>query len=510
MKNQSLMLLPATLIGGLLFTLLFWEQWPGLNILIFNAFIISMAWINPSLIKSKKLYFFAAMHGLICLLVVFNKTQLSLSTYIISLILYTGFSHQQALRSIFMALLWAILQFITAPFSLLKQASRLSYGKVSLQPLFKLMKYAIVPCAIAGLFTLIYSISNDVFAHYVETLITIFFKNIEKIIHFVFKDLSIGRFMHFCFGVIFSAGLLITLKNQQIIILEQTFENNLSRLKTKSQAIKFIQLLQNIFGGLINTKKMVLKAEYVMALSSFIVLNILLFALNCIDVTSLWFGYQPAASFSADVHQGTNSLIFSILLAMLVIVFFFRGNLNFYPKSKNLRLLANFWMVQNLILIISVFIKVGYYVQNYGLTHKRIGVIIFAFLCIIGLFTVYIKVKKQKTCYFLLRINTIIWFGLILALSTINWDVFIVKYNIAHAKTIQLDTPYLLSLSDSTLPILDQNRQKLSNRQMHPVSYHQNNQLNDRIDAFKERYAAMHWLSWNLNDYLTAQYFQTK
>ncbi|GGI23499.1 hypothetical protein GCM10008119_07950 [Pedobacter mendelii] len=204
-------------------------------------------------------------------------------------------------------------------------------------------------------------------------------------------------------------------------------------------------------------------------------------------------------------------------MALAVIIYFFRGNLNFYSKSKTLRILAFAWMIQNFILIISVFIRDGYYIEFYGLTHKRIGVLVFAILCIIGLTTVYIKVAKQKTFFYLLKINGNIWFVLLLAFSTINWDVLIAKYNLAQSDKISLDAKYLLSLSDKTLPVLDKNRAKLhftedtdTNDRTYAspeTSAFYQQQLYQRIGHFKERHEKVSWLSWNLQDWKTAEYF---
>ncbi|QNR85748.1 DUF4173 domain-containing protein [Pedobacter riviphilus] len=262
---------------------------------------------------------------------------------------------------------------------------------------------------------------------------------------------------------------------------------------------------------------MALKTEYIIGIISFVSLNLLLLCINLIDISTLWFGYKPAGNFSSDLHDGTNALIFSIVLAMAVILYFFRGNLNFYNKSKILKTLAFTWMIQNFILIISVFIRDGYYIEFYGLTHKRIGVVVFALLCIIGLATVYIKVAKQKTLFYLFKVNGNIWFVLLLAFSLVNWDVFIAKYNLAQSDQVGIDVDYLLSLSDKTLPTLDKNRSKLhytASKDLHgreivtpETADFYTKKLDKRIGYFKENFKKVSWLSWNLQDWNTAEYF---
>src|SRR4029078_3225426 len=128
---------------------------------------------------------------------------------------------------------------------------------------------------------------------------------------------------------------------------------------------------------------------------------------NCVDITYVWFGftYNNDINLSEYVHEGTGLLIFSILLAMVLLLFFFRGNLNFYKQNKWLRAGAYAWLLQNSILAVSVLFRDYYYIQHYGLAYKRIGVLIFLAMVLMGLITVFIKIQKRKTAYYLLRVN---------------------------------------------------------------------------------------------------------
>ena len=58
---------------------------------------------------------------------------------------------------------------------------------------------------------------------------------------------------------------------------------------------------------------------------------------------------------------------------MLVLLFFFRGNLNFYKKNKWLRYGAYAWIFQNMVLVVSVLLRAKYYFVYYGkMTLSRI------------------------------------------------------------------------------------------------------------------------------------------
>lgn len=517
MKNKSNLLLLLILIGGLLFSFLFWNERLALNLLIYSIFILAVNFWNPEVPKSPKFKIYALAHLFAAALVVINNSSLSIATYYLSLLLFIGFSHFPQLRTVFLAIITAGIQIFTVPISFVQHLSQVSIGGFNLKPLFRLIKYIVFPIFIVTVFTAIYAGANDVFNHYTSNFLASIEDFFSEILNFLFQDLSLPRFVHFCFGMFLSAGLIISFFSKGLEEAEMNCKEELIRLRRNTKLKTLWYEIVHTFGGSLITKNLALKTEFIIAIISFSALNLLILFLNLIDITTLWFNYKPSGSFSADLHQGTNALIFSILIAMVVIIYFFRANLNFYSKSKTLRTLAYFWMLQNFILIISVFIKDGYYIDVYGLTHKRIGVLVFATLCIIGLITVYIKVAKQKTLFYLLKVNGSIWFILLLAFSTINWDVFIVKYNFANKDSISFDPDYQLSLSDKTLPILDQNRKILTISNTTELPEYQvakpadnielQNKLNSRIGYFKARYEEVSWLSLNLPDWKAAHYF---
>jgi len=520
MKNKSNFLLSSALIGGLLFSFLFWQERLAVNLLIYSIYLLVVTYLNPEIIKSTKIWIYGLAHLLAAILVVANNSDLTLAAYYISLILFIGYSHNQQLRTIFMAFLAAVLQMVTLPFNVIRSLSEVSIGNFNLKPVFKIVKYIFIPGVIVIVFTCLYSAASSVFAHYAEALLINIHDFFENTIGFLFKDLSFGRFMHFCFGLMVTAGLLIAFFDKSLQQIELKCKEQLSRARKNVNHKTIWFEFAKIFSGNLLNKKLALKTEFITGIISFGALNLLLLFLNTIDITTLWFGYKPAGNFSADLHDGTNSLIFSIALAMAIIIYFFRGNLNFYSKSKTLRTLAFVWMFQNIILIISVLIRDGYYIEFYGLTHKRIGVLVFALLCVIGLISVYIKVARQKTFFYLLKLNGNIWFALLLLFSSINWDVFIVKHNLSHSDSISVDADYLLSLSDKTLPVLDKNRLKLQHTESKsaygieiakPETLASNQKkLDDRIGFFKERYERVSWVSWNLQDWNTAEYFKIR
>ncbi len=159
-----------------------------------------------------------------------------------------------------------------------------------------------------------------------------------------------------------------------------------------------------------------------------------------------------ASEFSNSVHSGINALIASIIFAIVIILYFFRGDLNFYKKNKNLKWLTYVWIILNSALVIVISIKNYQYITSFGLTYKRIGVNVYLLLTLIGLFTTLIKVSNIKNLWYLLRVNTQIAFAILILSSTFNWDNTITFYNLNNAE--RTDTNYLILLSDNNTLLL--------------------------------------------------------
>ena len=132
-------------------------------------------------------------------------------------------------------------------------------------------------------------------------------------------------------------------------------------------------------------QKMGIPAEKKMAFLLIGTLSLLLMLLFlAIDVNSLFFKAENGLTHSEYVHQGINVLIVSIIFVILIVTYVFRGQLNFLI-SGHLKFLTYFWLGLNLILTGFNFSKNYSYIDNWGLTHKRIGVYIYLALCVIGL-----------------------------------------------------------------------------------------------------------------------------
>lgn len=552
MKKHIDVELIAIFGGGLLFNFLFWSEGLGLNLLLHTLFIFAILFRKKEHYTNKQTLIIAASHLLAALLVVFNHAVLNIFGYYITLIVFIGFTHSKQIKSIFAALLAGFLQLACAPINLIKKIVVIKVGNFSLKPIFRPLKYLIIPIFVVFLFSIIYTIANPIFAKYGETFMVSISDFVADVFSLIFGDLSFARFMHIILGVLFTAGIFLSFKENGLEKIEAAAAEDLIRKRKDKSASSFIHELKSIFLGFIINKKMALKTEHIIGIISFSALNLLILTLNIIDFNTLWLGNISSfddAYLSAQLHEGANSLIFSIIMAMLVILYFFNGNLNFYSKNKTLKVLAYTWIIQNTFLVFSVLIRDYHYINLSGLTHKRIGVLVFLMLCIIGLLTVYIKVAKHKTLYYLIKTNGGAWYILLIIFGMVNWDTFIVNYNINSRDRITLDLEHLMEMSDKTLPILDQNRSML-NKYAAKSSYYNytatdsvasatqaadttifkqpintiqvqketeqkrieafNDDLDHRIANFREKQLDNSWLSWNYSDWQTFSYFDNK
>jgi hypothetical protein len=261
-----------------------------------------------------------------------------------------------------------------------------------------------------------------------------------------------------------------------------------------------------------------LERERRMGMILLVAANCLLVVVTVIDINWIWFGFVVPQGFSLKqfVHEGTWILIISILLSMLILMHLFRKNQNFYRRSQALKVLAIVWVVQNFILGISVFLRNYHYISFHGLAYKRIGVIVFLLLVMVGLISLLIKIRERKSLFYLARVNGWAAFVALVGLSTVDWDSVIVRYNLDHWNQGEIDVDNYLEMSDKVLPLLYADIDKVGAQMLK----HKENTvrwvneldigtfrraLDVKRDRFIQRHERSVWQEVNLADHLTAR-----
>ena len=196
-----------------------------------------------------------------------------------------------------------------------------------------------------------------------------------------------------------------------------------------------------------------LKQENQLGIILISLLNALIVVFLITDITFIVTNVDIRASvFSDQVHSGINALIASIIIAIVILLYVFRGDLNFFKDNKTIKQLAFTWIILNAVLVLSIAIKNGQYIYYFGLTYKRIGVLVYLTLSLTGLVTTLLKIENIKNIWYLFRLNTKAAFVVLVLASTVNWDYHITNYNFNYAKS--MDFKYLIELSNNNTLLL--------------------------------------------------------
>jgi len=130
------------------------------------------------------------------------------------------------------------------------------------------------------------------------------------------------------------------------------------------------------------------------------------------------------------------------------------------------------------------------------------------------LVTMFLKVRDQETTYALIFKNSWIAYSILVALTCMNWDVMITKYNLNNFEFKDADIGFLLKdVSDKNLWILaEANFDKMTNTE---VKYKPSNVSSWNYESinvaqtfkakkqrFLEEQKQYSWASWNYADFL--------
>lgn len=492
------------LLGSILYNWFFWEEDLGLNLLLFNHFIIAAAFLlNPASRKQNSVLLMVIASLTTASMVFFYGSTISKFTNFISLIVFIGYVHQPQVKAIIFALFTSINNFFRFP---LKQVlnSFGENGKTSkdVASSLKKVKLIIIPSFFIFIFYWIFNLSNPKF----NAITTEFWLKFSTFFEWLFLDISWLRIPFFLIGCFITAAFIY----HENVVLYMKKEIGLRDIisRTRKKRIKQTASDTHYVQKRISPLSIGLKNEYRSALILIGAVNLLLMFVNGLDISWLWFNFEYNGDFSLSqfVHEGTYLLIFSILLSMGIILYFFRKNINFFPKNKLIKYCSIVWILQNVILVISVGLRNYYYIEHYGLAYKRIGVFVFLLLTIVGLITLILKITKLNSSFYLIKINSISVFTAFVLLSTINWDVLIANHNLNHLNNRKVDVTFLLTLSDNTLPLIHKNKDILNTKGVRYNGQDHHDVFAEKVRIFKEKQAKLSWLSMNLSSKKALEY----
>lgn len=422
------------LAGLFIFHLLFWREAFGLNLILFSAAaILLLRKFNP-VERREWLYlapFIASTIG-----VVFIHSSFSLVGLFLTAITYFGYianreysvveNFSNSAISFFTLRDWEIS--IPERYGLIKRPI----------PFGRKLSIAIIPSVIFILFYSFFVKANPVFEdlhHRTFAQFASFFESVDRV-----------WLMFMILGTFIVRWAMLSTRPAYLQFNPQ--DNLLRRSKRR-------------IGRMSNLKK-----EYYTAILVFGSLNVLFFIVNIIDINYVWFQVSLSEEFSLKsfVYNGVGWLIAITLISAGMLLYFFRGSLNFYPNNAWLKRLAIIWTVQNIVLSLSVSIRALHYIQFHGLAPLRIGVLLFTLIITIALIAVILKITNIRTTAWVTRLTSSFAIITLGVCTLIPWNTWMANHNLNHEMSNEIDLDYYLHLGPQTYPILYANLDKIESQ----------------------------------------------
>jgi hypothetical protein len=475
----------------------FWHEAPGINVLLFSLLLMgALFFLYPECRWRKTVWLAAAGVLLTGAMVVLHGPGWSVFAHLFSVAVFAAMMRAKALRSVLSMLLQAFADQLQWPLVMLMKLRSRARDSTRLRKTLSFSRIVVLPLLVACLFFALYSFGSPHFAEMNRGLL--------DRLGDLLREFSGAHFFFVVAGGWLIAGLLLW-SGANLLTREDAKPGDMVRIRRK------------IFSP---AGMLALKRELRAGVVLLVLLNVLLLAVNFIDVQKVWVDFVVPEKFSLKqfVHSGTWVLIACILLSMMVLLWLFRGNMHFFRENRPLKLLAYAWIAQNIFLALSVYMRNSYYIGHHGLAYGRIGIIAFIALVIFGLVTLFIKVRNDKSPAFLLRINSLAVYLLIAGMSLVNWDTFIVRNNLAHPNPSQIDVDFYLQVSPNAFPEVIAGKEQVYNQ----ISAHSTNsekwiemidrrvfeeELAGRTTHYLEKRSRYSWLSWNFADARAEKFF---
>lgn len=491
--KKSALLLPVVI--SLAFTPLFYQQQAGLNVLLFNMLLLALlAAFKRLSIHNRMQLIFGSGALLSAVATAVYGQGAALFANVLSLILLAGAVSYPAMVVPLNGFISAGLSVLTGPLSWLKQLGRLGSERSKTAGILRLLAIIAVPLIVLIVFIMLYSAASPFFQKFTGN-IALWFSNwfnrlfewINPAIFFLsLAGLLLG--MVFFFGKHFSKLTLFNEERGEVLVRHR----------------------KPFYG-----RNTALKTEFRSGVILLVLLNLALGIMNVLDLIHVWMNFEWDGGYLKQfVHEGTWLLIWSILISIAIVLWLFRGNLNFYSRHRILVILAGIWLAQNAFLTLSVAVRNMWYIRYFNLAFKRIWVFVFLVVVLYGLYTVIVKLRRRRTFQYLLIRNTLFAFGMIVLTGFFNWDVIIARYNVKHAGKAFFHTDFMMNLDSSTLPYLQLDSETLNaadsvnkagfpdHRYYASVRTFQKH-LRQRSRNFVKGYPGLDWVALNISDVVT-------
>ncbi|MEY4927090.1 MAG: hypothetical protein RI894_1526 [Bacteroidota bacterium] len=440
--------------------LLFRNENAGANCLIFNILAIIFLYVqHKDFFVIKEMLLPITISLIASVGVILSNSDLAIAMHLVTMMVLVGVAHHPQVRWALTAWFYSLSAWISAPKMILGGVDTSVFTAEHAKKTNKFFTYSWVSACIIPIFFTIYYFANDGFAQLCNHVCRV----ISEVLATVSFEWSFWGLIFWIICIFTAALLLFRAEWLSIVEQEQNFSDTNERYRSILRDLFLVKRTDLVVPSF---SPLALLTQYRTAVVLFSSLNALILLVNCSDIWAVWLhGRQSIlpSEFSSDLHDGTFTLIFSILLAMGLVAYFFHKNLNFYTKNAFLKALVYGWTVQNSFLAASVFMRNLQYICAYGLAYNRIGVLVFLVLVLIGLFTMLLKIKYKKTIFYLLRINSWAMLFILSAVACFSWDNIITDYNTKSYSYNKIDWYFLIcDVSYQNIPQLWQQRKRMS------------------------------------------------
>ena len=453
-----------SVLAAIAFSLLFYSKSFGLNLFLISILVVVLV---STLAKEHSISWrYSLIYIATAIFVFLNPSGFSIFVHFMSFLVFVGKSISKR-SSVYLTWFLGCSNMLIASIANLVQKQEREQGiekkeRKDISPkLFNRLKGGLTALFLLFLFGMLYKNANPVFGSLVEQI------NLDFI--------SIPWLFFTLLGYIIFLHLLRPFSPKELIEFDLAQANELE---------KPTELI------LISEKKK-LEGEHTYGSIVFLALNILLLFFLCTDIIYLFQETNISNSeYSKSVHKGVYALMFSIVCAIVLILYFFRGNLNFLQGNKRIKLLSYLWIGLNVILIVLTCFKNYAYVEALGLTYKRIGVFVYLLLTLIGLVTAFIKVAQVKSFIYLLRTNIATIFTFLIISAAIPWDKTITWYNLNTLENPDIN--YLLRLGESN------SEQLYDFAKANKIKSNTKESIDDKYSGFLEEQSEKTWQEYTL------------
>jgi hypothetical protein len=265
-----------------------------------------------------------------------------------------------------------------------------------------------IPLLVGLVFVLIFSFANPV----VATLLDRVWSSSAELIDWFFQQIKPTRIVLWGAWVMLFAGLIRP-------VVEGPLFDVLHKLKETLVPADVV-------------KKREKPGDYRSAAATLILVNILFFIYNLIDVKYLYLRAQlpEGINWITYTHSGCGWLTFALFVSTVVTGRIFWNRLNFHKDAAKLKTICYIWVIQNGILAIGTIRRIQMYIDFSGLTHLRMTGIYGALLIMAGLGIMVCKVRSNRSFIWLFRKYALAFSLAVLSLALTPNDYLCTSYNV--------------------------------------------------------------------------------